>query len=234
MNKYLYASWLGFGDRLGQDITASTLLTNVGALEVFGPLAVYRLTGGGKTMADLGRRVARLELDPSLRNTQFVVLLELHTAKAALGSDGLRAALRHKVLDPLAVPVSFESLFIESEHTIGPEKLDSATFGEAIQFGTFSMKDVESEWAVADWYESLRLPAIGEMAGAHRARRLFSVCGEPKFGILYEFASLELRHQHFEGAHEKYALDESHPTGRIVTRTIHTPMSPSVGELIGP
>lgn len=233
MNKYLLVTWLrldGSAEAQGARFEVVDRLANLGR---FGPTATYRLTGGGETMAELARRVARLDLDPALRECRFAVLTELDDVGTALGVHGARQAVT-TVLEDLRAAGSYQALFIESERTPGTEPIGDGTFGGAIQLGTFSMKDEEGDWAVADWYDSLRLPSIEEMPGTHRARRLFSVCGAPKFGILYEFTSLETRERYFERAHEKHALDNAHPTGKIVERTIHAPMSPSVGERIFP
>lgn len=236
MCEYLLVAWLDLNhpDEEFDEVSTETVGPLVTALSKFGAVAAYRLTSGGRTMANLGGRLARIDQGPTLRNPQFMMLLQLEEIEAMFGRGGARATLTQLVSDGGVVRDSYQALYTSASPTAGPEPLEDDSLGAVVQLGTFSMLDEEGEWELAEWYACTRLAAIPVMQGAYRARRLYSVCGATKFGVLYEFASLAMRKRHFEEAHETYALDDSHPTGRVVGRTVHAPWSPSIGERIIP
>ncbi len=99
--------------------------------------------------------------------------------------------------------------------------------------GSFRVRSVEEEFDLAAWYAQYRFPAMARMAGCIRTRKLVSVAGWAKHSVLYEFTSLEARHENFQ-KHESRALDEKNWSNKIVKYTIHAPGSPSVGIRIWP
>ena len=118
------------------------------------------------------------------------------------------------------------------------DKAPSSGIGPAIQFGLFDMRSEDDRWNVNEWYRTRRLVPVRRLPGAIRARRYVSVAGGPaKFGILYEFVSLEARIEHFEPMNARdHELDAPAPgpdgvvTPRLIAdRTVHPPMSPSIG-----
>jgi hypothetical protein len=84
------------------------------------------------------------------------------------------------------------------------------------------------------WYAHERFPLMGRMPGSVLTRKLVSMLGWAKHGILYEFESLQARTQHFEVPHESRIVDPKAWVGKVVRSTLHTPGSPVVGERIWP
>ncbi len=185
----------------------------------------YVLTPKTPVMRSITGRLEHMDIDVYDTIPTHVVLTEVDTLDAGLA---LEAQLR-TAGEPDAFVV-VHGLYREVttvEGTLGPP---ASGFGAAIQLGTFTMRSAEDEWAVSEWYRSRRLPSFSRIPGGHRARRYVSVCGGPaKLGILYEFRSLEDRAAHFEPL-ETVDHDEDRPTA--ATRTVHPPMSPSVGALL--
>jgi hypothetical protein len=99
--------------------------------------------------------------------------------------------------------------------------------------GSFRIKSVEDEFDLAAWYAQYRLPAMARMPGCIQTRKLVSVAGWAKHSVMYEFISLEARHENFQ-KHESLALDGKGWTNRVIGYTIHAPGSPSVGTRIWP
>jgi hypothetical protein len=64
-------------------------------------------------------------------------------------------------------------------------------------------------------------------------RKLVSVSGWAKHGVLYEFTSLDARNAHFPG-HEKDHPDRKAWSDRLVTSLIHAPGSPNVATRLWP
>jgi hypothetical protein len=69
--------------------------------------------------------------------------------------------------------------------------------------------------------------------GCVRARKLVSVSGWAKHAVIFEFASLEARNQHFVN-HEAEHPERAAWTDKVVRRLIHAPGSPSVARRIWP
>jgi hypothetical protein len=95
-----------------------------------------------------------------------------------------------------------------------------------IQFGTFNINRLENEVEMNAWYAKSRLPLVARGEGNLGARRLVSIAGWPKHGILYEFVSLE--------AAAKNLADPSDWTRRVVDNLVHAPHSPTLGVRIWP
>ena len=66
------------------------------------------------------------------------------------------------------------------------------TLAPSIQFGSYSI-DHQLEMDILAWYSQLQLRIVTVMPACVRTRKLASVAGWAKMGIIYEFASVELR-----------------------------------------
>ncbi|PYR35135.1 MAG: hypothetical protein DMF90_14690 [Acidobacteria bacterium] len=79
------------------------------------------------------------------------------------------------------------------------------------------------------WYAQLQMPNLSVAPGCIRTRRLASVSGWAKLGILYEFSSVDLRNKYFGkggGAPHKWTS--------AVQELVHAPGSPTVARRIWP
>src|SRR5690606_21909328 len=65
------------------------------------------------------------------------------------------------------------------------------TAGPVVQFGTFDVNAPENELELSTWYSRLTFPLARPLEGMVCSRRLVSIGGWPRHGILYEFESLE-------------------------------------------
>jgi hypothetical protein len=120
-------------------------------------------------------------------------------------------------------------IFAEAGRVDGPAaslRAPGITPGPVIQFGTFNINALQNEVEMNAWYAKSRLPLVARGDGNLGARRLVSIAGWPKHGILYEFASLEVA--------EKNLLDPSDWTRRVVDNLVHAPHSPTLGVRIWP
>jgi hypothetical protein len=120
-------------------------------------------------------------------------------------------------------------IFSEVGRVDGPSAARRApgiTPGPVIQFGTFNINALENEVEMNAWYAKSRLPLVARGEGNLGARRLVSIAGWPKHGILYEFVSLE--------AAATNLADPSDWTRRVVDNLVHAPHSPTLGVRIWP
>ena len=101
-----------------------------------------------------------------------------------------------------------------------------------IQLGSFNCAYYDEEEMLA-WYAQWRMPAMARLPGCIRTRKLASVSGWAKHGILYEFASVAARNKHFIG-HESSNPQMQAWTGRVVSNLVHAPGSPCLAHRIWP
>ena len=90
-----------------------------------------------------------------------------------------------------------------------------------------------SEDEVLDWYANWRLPSMQKLPGCLGIRKLVSVSGWAKHGVLYEFVSLQARNEHFP-THERANPEMEAWTDRLVRTLVHAPGSPNVARRIWP
>ena len=121
------------------------------------------------------------------------------------------------------------AIFVDAGRVEGPSSRRRApgiTPGPVIQFGTFNINDVANETEMNAWYARSRLPLVEAKEGNVGARRLVSMSGWPKQGILYEFESLE------DAA--RNLVDPSEWSRKVVDNLVHAPHSPTLGVRIWP
>ena len=217
---FLRAAWVALPDDDSAPVHRySTDLQTRGG----GAGAVFALQPKSAVMRDITSRLDHMDEHRYRTLPTHLVLTEVATL-----DDGLQ--LEAALEGPADLTVIVSGLYREVttvEGVLGPPE---GGFGAAVQLGTFSMRSAADEWAVSEWYRTRRLPSFSRIDGGHRARRFVSVCGGPaKLAVLYEFRSLDDRRDHFEPL-ETVDHDEGRPTA--ATRTVHPPMSPSVGALL--
>lgn len=124
------------------------------------------------------------------------------------------------------------NIFAEGARVEGPGAKDykgGMTLAPCIQFGTYNI-DYRKEVDILAWYSQLQMPSMTEVPGCIRTRKLASVSGWAKMGILYEFGSVELRSQHF--GNRRGAT--GHRWAGAVKELVHAPGSPTVARRIWP
>ena len=125
------------------------------------------------------------------------------------------------------------NIFAEASRVTGPgakDYKDGMTLAPCIQFGTYNI-DQKLEVDILAWYAQLQMPALAVSEGCVRTRKLASVSGWAKMGILYEFASVELREKRMGGGRGGGA---PHKWSSSVKQLIHAPGSPNVARRIWP
>ena len=107
-----------------------------------------------------------------------------------------------------------------------------AALSPCIQLGTFQAGSAPGdEDECLEWYAQCRLPNMTRLTGCVGVRKIVSVSGWAKHGVLYEFTSLAERNQYFP-THEKGRPQDEAFTDRLVRTLLHAPGSPNVAERI--
>ena len=120
-------------------------------------------------------------------------------------------------------------IFVEVDRVDGPDaatRRPGITPGPIIQLGTFNSDTLEHETEISTWYARSRLPLVQTPAGSVGARKLVTISGWAKHGILYEFSSLE--------AAESGLVDTTDWSRHVVDSLVHAPHSPTLGRRIWP
>jgi len=125
-------------------------------------------------------------------------------------------------------------VFTEESRADGPEanrRGGKLTPSACIQIGTFNAPGCEEE--LMSWYGDWRIPGLSKLPGCVGIRKLVSVIGWAKHGVLYEFASLQLRRENMPKLQTIY-VEESKWSDRFIPALLHAPQSPVVGLRIWP
>ena len=128
------------------------------------------------------------------------------------------------------------NIFTEEARADGPDarrREGRYTLAPGIQIGSFNAGSYLDEDELLSWYAHLRLPSFRTLPGGIGIRKLVSVSGWAKHGVLYEFTSLEARAQHFR-AHEAKDRKMAAWTRAVVSKLVHAPGSPAVARRIWP
>ena len=233
MTALLHAAWFHDhgGDEEALDRSLEEYLLLLDSTGDVRRRGAYTIDPGGPDMQWVKSTVAHLDDHPAeTTEPQALVIAEVGSMPTALDlSRQLGTADGPEEKDPQPFGVFSQALFHEIAYVPGPQEDPKGDLGAAVQLGTFSVKTVPDQWRLSEWYEYTRHPEVSAIPGAIRTRRYVSVCGVAKFGILYEFTSLEARLEGFERPMEGRFQDDSHPTSQLGTYTVHAPGAPYIG-----
>lgn len=150
--------------------------------------------------------------------------------------SAVHVGLPHESRKMLAMRIGERvNIMAEVARVEGPEAnkyRSGVALAPCIQLGSFNCAYHQEEELLA-WYAQCRMPAMTTLPGCVRTRKLASVSGWAKHGILYEFVSLEARNQHFI-VHEDGYPEMKAWGDRVVKMLIHAPGSSNVACRIWP
>ncbi len=175
--------------------------------------------------------------DPAVpRGNAYILILGGETAHAFAKPTPrkMHEALPAEDRKMLAMRAGERVVVFTDENGIGgPEagKRDKkAGLSPCIQLGSFNPGTADEE-EMLDWYANWRLPSMHRLPGCIGIRKLVSVVGWAKHGVLYEFVSLAERNKHFPD-HEKATPEKDAWTDLLVRKLLHAPGSPNVAQRI--
>jgi hypothetical protein len=177
--------------------------------------------------------------DPAVPVGRHYILLIGATDANVFGEPDWRkldAALPEADRRMLALRQSeYVNVMVEAARVEGPAAAsyaDGMLPPPCIQIGNFNI-DWKDEPDVLAWYANWRMPAVRELPGVVRTRRLCSVAGWAKHGVFYEFTSLAMRNQHFV-RHEDANPDAKAYSDRMVQKLTHAPASSTLATRLWP
>jgi hypothetical protein len=128
------------------------------------------------------------------------------------------------------------NIFTEEARVDGPaaaQRERGASLSACIQLGSFNTRSYQDEDGLLAWYAHNRLPGLAITPGCLGVRKLVSVAGWAKHGVLYEFTSREEREKYFR-AYENADPAMAAWTDRLRRSLVHAPGSANVAYRIWP
>ncbi|MBO21891.1 MAG: hypothetical protein CMM26_05890 [Rhodospirillaceae bacterium] len=146
----------------------------------------------------------------------------LHSANAA----GLGAWCNHRLC-----------VFIEEKRVNGPEER-AMPYGvgppPAMQIGSFNANTTQHNEMLARWYRAERFPRIAVSRGIIRGRKMLSVIGWAKHGVLWEGVELGADDYSFETRFVEADRGEGWAGPHVLDYVTHAPGSPHAGRRAWP
>ena len=169
--------------------------------------------------------------------SDYVLITAAVSPETFLGWDSPLSTLEKTGQERLGQRVGYrQAIFIEEARVDGlmnnPERDKAAP--PAIQLGNFNVRMPADELELARYYRLSRFQEVAMTVGSMGARKLVSIIGWPKHGILYEFASMNPGEQVFEQrmlANRKPLPIKLRPIQEYV---VHAPGAPHAGSRIWP
>ncbi len=176
--------------------------------------------------------------DPDVpKGSQYLLVTAGETSDLFLGLDTPVVAQENVAAERLAVRQGYrQAIFIEEMRVDGLDANGDWTVSAppAIQLGNFNVKNPDDEFELARFYRLVRLPEVAMTLGSIGARKLVSLAGWPKHGILYAFSSIDPGEQVFEArmlANRKPSPVKLRP---VLEYVVHAPNAPHAGSRIWP
>ena len=177
--------------------------------------------------------------DPSIpTGWQNVVLTAALSSEVFFGQTNVLDRLAAHHAQELSALKNYRSaVFIEEQVVNSPEQ-NAAPYGmgppPAMQIGHYNTNTPEDDIELARWYRSERFSRVSVTPGMIRGRKMLSIAGWAKHGVLWEFTNLPEGDYSFE--HRFVAADRGENwSGRHVLEYVtHCYGSPNAGRLLWP
>ncbi|SOH94914.1 hypothetical protein SAMN06273572_10665 [Monaibacterium marinum] len=169
---------------------------------------------------------------------QNVVLTASTSPEVFFGHDNAVEALATKHADKTAAFQNYRSAVFIEEQVINSPEQRSCPYGmgppPAMQLGNYNTDSPDDDIELARWYRAERFSRVSVTPGMIRGRKMISMAGWPKHGVLWEFADMPEGDSSFE--HRFIAADrDENWTGRHVLEYVtHSYGGPHAGRRVWP
>ncbi len=169
---------------------------------------------------------------------QYVILTAGLSAEVFLGQNNSLDKLAKVNSEKLPALENYRSAVFLEEQVVNSPEQRASPYGmgppPAMQIGHYNTNTPEDDLELARWYRSERFSRVSVTPGMVRGRKMLSIVGWAKHGVLWEFTDLPEGDYSFE--HRFVAADRGENwTGRHVLEYVtHCYGSPNAGRLIWP
>lgn len=177
--------------------------------------------------------------DPTLpTGWQHVVLTAALSAEVFFGQCAPLDALEQADAPQLALRRNHRrAVFIEEQVVNSPE-LRASPYGmgppPAMQLGNYNTRRPEDEFELARWYRAERFARVSVTPGMIRGRKMISMAGWAKHGVLWEFTDLPKGDASFEHRFVAADRNENWQGRHVLEYAEHAYGSPHAGRRIWP
>ena len=177
--------------------------------------------------------------DPTLPSGwQNVILTAAVSPEVFFGKDTALDTLANAHCEQLADLLNYRSaVFIEEQVVNSPEQR-SGPYGmgppPAMQLGNYNVTKPEDEIELARWYRAERFARVSVTNGMIRGRKLLSIAGWAKHGVLWEFTDLPKGDTSFEHRFVEADRSENWQGRHVLEYAIHAYGSPHAGRRVWP
>ncbi len=189
----------------------------------------------------------RATADPAVpRGNDYILMLGAAGSHAfsrpldsfvARSADGGEADLTAEDRKMLALHSNERTAIMAEEARVnGPEaatRPDGFAPAPCIQLGSFNGNDQAAEEELLSWYARWRMPALGKLPGCVALRKMISVVGWSKHGVMYEFTSFDVRNSAMKELAGLYP-EMTAWTERFIPHLTHAHGSPHIGVRLWP
>ena len=177
--------------------------------------------------------------DPAVpKGWQNVVLTAAVSPEVFFGVNNAVDALAEEYKDKTAAFKNYRSAVFLEEQVINSPDQHACPYGmgppPAMQLGNYNADHPDDEIELARWYRSERFKRVSVTPGMIRGRKMISMQGWPKHGVLWEFVDMPEGDSSFE--HRFIAVDRNEEwTGRhVLSYVTHTYGGPHAGHRVWP
>jgi hypothetical protein len=128
-------------------------------------------------------------------------------------------------------------IFIEETRVSGPDwyrHMPGSGAPPAIQLGNYSTATEQDDLDLGLWYRMMKLPQVTRARGCIGARKLVSLVGWAKHGILYEFMGMDDDEENFEPRFREAGFNDRWKGRHVLKIVVHAPKGPHAGRRIWP
>ena len=177
--------------------------------------------------------------DPSVpTGWQNVVLTAAISPEVFFGLNNTLETLIKANVEKLALRDNYrEAVFIEEQVVNSPE-MHVTPYGmgppPAMQLGNYNTDKPEDDIELAKWYREERFPRVSVSRGMIRGRKMVSISGWSKHGVLWEFTDLPEGEFTFEPRFIEADRNENWRGRHVLEYVTHAPGSPHAGRRVWP
>jgi hypothetical protein len=177
--------------------------------------------------------------DPTIPvGSQNVVLTAGLSTEVFFGQNNDLDQLAADHAEGLSALKNYRSAVYIEEQVINSPEQRASPYGmgppPAMQIGHYNTNTPEDDIELARWYRSERFSRVSVTPGMVRGRKMLSVSGWAKHGVLWEFTDLPEGDYSFEHRFVAAARDDEWSGRHVLDYVTHCYGSPNAGRLIWP
>ena len=167
-----------------------------------------------------------------------VVLTAATSPEVFFGDNNAVDALLDANKDKLSTRLNYRSAVFIEEQVINSPEQRACPYGmgppPAMQLGNYNCDSPEDEFELARWYRSERFARVSVSRGMIRGRKMISMVGWPKHGVLWEFTDLPEGEFTFEPRFIEADRGEEWHGRHVLEYVTHSFQGPHCGRRIWP